>query len=146
MAKRRTTSTAIVRTVPVRAPAPIIRVQAPRAPSTHHKRKGHRRKSGAGSTALNQGQLQSHAVGGFLYGIVEKNFGAQIPTLPVVGRAGAIALGCYFFGKGKGGMVADLGKAAAVIAGYQFGTTGKVSGAPAVAGVAPQVAGLAAQV
>ncbi len=139
MAKRRSTSTAIVRAVPVRAPAPIIRVQAPRAPA-HHKKKGHRRRNGAGSTALNQGQLQSHAVGGFLYGIVEKNFGAQIPTLPIVGRAGAIALGCYFFGKGKGGMVADLGKAAAVIAGYQFGTTGKVSG------VAPQVAGLAAQV
>lgn len=140
MAKRKS-STAIVRAVPVqvRTPQPIIQVRAPRAPATHHKKKGHRR-SGAASHSLNQAQLQSHAVGGFLYGIVEKNFGAQIPTLPVVGRAGAIALGCYFFGKGKGGMVADLGKAAAVIAGYQFGTTGKISG------VAPQVAGLAAQV
>ncbi len=139
MAKRRTTSTQIVRAVPVRAAAPIIRVQAPRAPATHHKKKGHRRK-GNGGNSLNQAQLQSHAVGGFIYGVVEKNFGAQIPTLPVVGRAGAIALGCYFFGKGKGGMVADLGKAAAVIAGYQFGTTGKVAGL-----IAPQVAGVAAQ-
>lgn len=140
MAKRKT-STAIVRAVPVnvRAPAPIIRVSAPRA--APHKKKHHRRRGGANSNALNQSGLQSHAVGGFLYGIVEKNFGAQIPTLPVVGRAGAIALGCYFFGKGKGGMIADLGKAAAVIAGYQFGTTGKISGL-----IAPQVAGVAAQV
>lgn len=141
MAKRRTSSShAIVRAVPVRTPAPIIRVQAPRAPATHHKKKGGHRRRGGASQSLNQASLQSHAVGGFLYGVVEKNFGAQIPTLPVVGRAGAIALGCYFLGKGKSGMVADLGKAAAVIAGYQFGTTGKV------AGVAPQVAGLAAQV
>ncbi len=141
MAKRRTTSTQIVRAVPVRAPAPIIRVQAPRAPATHHKRKGHRRKGNGAGNTLNQASMQSHAVGGFLYGIVEKNFGAQITTLPVVGRAGAVALGCYFLGKGKGGMVADLGKAAAVIAGYQFGTTGKINGL-----IAPQVAGVAAQV
>jgi hypothetical protein len=90
---------------------------------------------------MNQASMQSHAVGGFVYGIVEKNFGAQLPTLPLVGRAGSIALACYFFGKGKGGLVADVGKAAAVIAGYQFGTTGKISGE-----IPSQVRGVAAQV
>lgn len=139
MAKRRRTSTAIVRTVPYRAPAPIIQVRAPRASSGH--RKKHHRRRGSNGNALNQSSLQSHAVGGFLYGIIEKNFGAQLPTLPLIGRAGSIAIGAYFFGKGRGGLIADIGKAAAVIAGYQFGTTGKVSGL-----VAPQVHGIAAQV
>ncbi len=144
MAKRKT-STAIVRptfTVP-RAAAPIIKVSAPRPIA--HKKKGHRRRSGAHSGSLNQASLQANAVGGVIYGFIEKNFGAQIPTLPLIGRAGAIALGCLVFGKGRGGMIADLGKAAAVIAGYQFGTTGKISGiAPQIAGAG--VAGVAAQV
>ncbi len=70
-----------------------------------------------------------------MYGFIEKQFGAQIPTLPLVGRAGAIAIACLVFGKGRGGVISDLGKAAAVIAGYQFGTTGKISG------IAPQVSG-----
>lgn len=142
MAKRKTaprTTTSIVR-VPS-GPAPVIKVSAPRAPATTHKKKGRRR--GGAHGAMNQSSMQAHAVGGFVYGIVEKNFGAQIPTLPLIGRAGSIALACYFFGKGKGGLVRDVGNAAAVIAGYQFGTTGKISG---VGSIAPQVSGIAAQV
>jgi hypothetical protein len=137
MAKRRKTSTAIVRAIPVRTPAPIIRVSAP-AP---HKKKGHRRRHhSSNGGGLNQASMQSHAIGGFLYGVIEKNFGAQLPTLPLVGRAGSIAIAAYVFGKGRGGVIADVGRAAAVIAGYQFGTTGKISG------IAPQIAGVAAQV
>jgi hypothetical protein len=141
MAKRKT-STQIVRAMPVnfRQPAPIIRVQSS-APRAAPKKKHHHRRHGAAGNTMNQAQMQSHAIGGFVYGIVEKNFGAQLPTLPLVGRAGSIALACYFFGKGKGGLIADVGKAAAVIAGYQFGTTGKISG-----NLAPQVHGIAAQV
>lgn len=142
MAKKKT-STQIVR-VPYaapRSPAPIIRVQTPRAQAAPKKKKGHRRHHGGSAGGpLTQEALQRHAIGGVAYGFIEKNFGAQIPTLPLVGRAGAIAIGCLVFGKGRGGIVADVGKAAAVIAGYQFGTTGKISG------VAPQVAGVAAQV
>ncbi len=141
MAKRKT-STQIVR-VPYAAPrasAPIVRIQSS-APRASHKKKTHHRRRGSSQGTMNQASMQSHAVGGFVYGIVEKNFGAQLPTLPLVGRAGSIALACYFFGKGKGGLIADVGKAAAVIAGYQFGTTGKISGM-----LAPQVSGIAAQV
>jgi len=112
------------------------------AAPAHHKKKGHRRHHNGEGAGLNQKTMQGHAIGGFVYGIVEKNFGAQIPTLPMIGRAGSIALGCYFFGKGRGGIVADVGKAAAVIAGYQFGTTGKIQGGA----IAPQVHGVAAQV
>ena len=138
--RKRTTSTAIVRAVPIRTPAPIIRVQAPRAPVA--KKRHHRRRGGGSSGAFNPASMQSHAVGGFLYGIVEKNFGAVIPTLPIIGRAGSIAIACYLFGgRGAHGVVGEVGKAAAVIAGYQFGTTGQVAGfmAPKIAGVAAQV-------
>jgi hypothetical protein len=136
MAKRRKTSTAIVRTIPVRAPTPIIRVTAPRTQHKKHRRRHHSANGGG----LNQASMQSHAIGGFLYGVIEKNFGAQLPTLPLVGRAGSIAIAAYVFGKGRGGIIADVGRAAAVIAGYQFGTTGKISG------IAPQISGIAAQV
>lgn len=145
MAKRKgSTSTQIIR-VPAAAPrsaAPIVKVSVPRAiAAPHHKKKGHhRRRSHGDGGSLTQEGLQRHAIGGVAYGFIEKNFGAQIPTLPLVGRAGAIAIGCLIFGKGRGGIIADVGKAAAVIAGYQFGTTGKVSG------IVPQVSGIAAQV
>lgn len=82
----------------------------------------------------------SLALGGFIYGYLEKNV-SQIPTLPIIGKSGAIALGCYFFGGKSPGIVADVGNAAAVIAGYSFGSTGRVSGM-----VAPNVSGVAAQV
>jgi hypothetical protein len=138
MAKRRT-SQAIVRAVPMmRAPSQIIQVRSPAAPRAA-KKKHHRRKGGAAG-ALNQSTMTSHAVGGFAYGMIEKYAGASIPTLPLVGRAGAIAIGAYMFAKGRGGIVADVARAAAVIAGYQLGAQGKISGIP------NQVHGIAAQV
>jgi len=112
-------------------------VQAPRAPKAkrHHRRRAHH-------AVLNSSSMQSFAIGGFLYGIIEKNFAAQLPTLPLIGRAGSIAIAAYLMGKGRGGgIIADVGKAAAVIAGYQFGTTGKINGL-----IPPQVQGVAAQV
>jgi len=80
------------------------------------------------------------ALGGFLYGFIEKQFGAHIPAIPVIGKTGAIALGAYWLGGKSPGIVADIGNAASVLAGYTFGSTGKVSG------LAPQVSGIAAQV
>jgi hypothetical protein len=79
------------------------------------------------------------ALGGFIYGYIEKNV-PQVPTLPVIGKSGAIALIAYFMGGRSPGILADVGNAASVIAGYSFGATGNVSG------LAPQVSGLAAQI
>lgn len=67
------------------------------------------------------------AIGGFVYGFVEKQWGAQIPSLPVVGKSGAIALACHFLAP-RHPIVRDVGIAAAAIAGYSFGKTGVVSG------------------
>lgn len=70
-------------------------------------------------------------IGGAVFGYVEKSF-PNLPTLPVVGRAGTVAIICHFLRKqggfGHGTLVRDVGMAASVIAGYQLGKTGKISG------------------
>ncbi len=81
------------------------------------------------------------AIGGAALGFVDKLLGSSIPTIPILGRSGTIALGAYLLAKGRGGIMRDIAISGAAIAGYQFGTTGKVSG-----DVADQVHGIAAQV
>jgi len=70
-------------------------------------------------------------IGGYLFGFIETKF-PNLPTLPIVGRAGTVAIACHFLQKqggfGHGAIVRDVGMAAAVIAGYQLGKTGKISG------------------
>lgn len=139
MAKRRRAATrtrTITRTV--RAPAPIIRVSAPRAATK--KRHHRRRHSGGGSF---QHTMVGGAIGGAAYGFIESHYGDKIPTLPFIGRSGTIAIACYVAArKGVGGsIVRDVGLAAAVIAGYQLGSTGHISG-----DIPSQVRGIAAQV
>lgn len=56
-----------------------------------------------------------------------KHYGNQIPSLPMVGKSGTIAIAAYFF-RGKHPIVKDVGVAAAAIAGYSFGKTGTVEG------------------
>jgi hypothetical protein len=136
------TKTQIIRYAPPRTVAPIIRVSAPRA--APHKKKHHKH---GGGGALSQKHLMALAIGGALYGFIEKSFGAQLPTLPVVGRAGTITLGAYMLGKGRGGGVLhDVARAGAVIAGYQIGSTGKIAGEGVDGTIVPQVSGIAAQV
>ena len=67
------------------------------------------------------------AMGGFAYGFVEKTWGPQIPSLPFIGKSGAVALACYFLSP-RHPLIKDVGIAAAAIAGYSFGKTGTVSG------------------
>lgn len=84
------------------------------------------------------------AIGGAAFGFISKQFGDKLPTLPLLGRSGTIALAAYWFGKGKGGLVRDIAISAAVIAGYEIGTTGHISGE--VMGPVPQISGIASQV
>lgn len=67
-----------------------------------------------------------HAVGGFAVGFLEKSF-PSLPTLPIVGKKGAIAIGAYLL-RGQSPILLDVALAAAAISGYQLGSTGKVSG------------------
>lgn len=131
MAVKRTksrTQTVVVRQP--KAPSPIIRVSAPRAaPITRRRKRSGGRVSGGGGTPKD---MIGAGIGGAVYGFVEKQWGAKIPTIPILGRAGTVAVVCYFArkqgGMGKSALVRDLGMAAAVIAGYQLGSTGKISG------------------
>jgi hypothetical protein len=138
----RTRSAQIIRYSAPRVAQPIV-IRAPRAAT---KKKTHHRKSHGGG-ALTQQRLISLALGGAAFGFIEKSFGAQIPTLPVVGRAGTITLAAYYFSKGKaGGILRDVAMAGAVLAGYQIGTTGKIAGEEVLGSVVPQISGIAAQV
>lgn len=149
MARRRSTSTAIVRTIPVARPvAPVIKLNVPRARAAAPRRKHRRHHSVAGGSALSVKHLAGVAIGGAIFGFIEKKFGASLPTIPVIGKAGTITVVAYLLGKRGGmggGMIRDVAIAGAVIAGYQLGSTGKVSG-DLDGELADQIHGLAAQV
>ncbi len=138
----KTRSAQIIRYTAPRQVAPIV-IRTRAAPTKHHKKHRHH----GGGAALTQQRLISLALGGAVFGFIEKSFGAQLPTLPVVGRAGTITLAAYYFSKGKsGGILRDVATAGAVLAGYQIGSTGKISGDEVLGSIVPQVSGVAAQV
>lgn len=148
MAKRRSSTSAIVRAVPVRAPTPIIRIAAPRP--VQPKKSPHRRRRHS-STGGGRG-IVATAIGGAVLGFVERTF-PSLPTLPIVGRAGTVAIAAHFIGKHSSGSIAtiarDVAVAAAAIAGYQLGKTGKVEGdvmGDVMGEIVPQVSGIASQV
>lgn len=90
-------------------------------------------------------------IGGAALGYIEKMF-PNLPTVPIIGRAGTIAIGAYFLSKrggmGSGGIMRDIALAGSVLAGYQLGKTGQVAGDVMgdVMGDEEDVSGLAAQV
>ena len=67
------------------------------------------------------------AIGAFVIGMIEKQ-GTNIPTVPVLGRKGTIALGAYFLGGQKPGLARDVCLAATALAAFEFAKEGKVSG------------------
>jgi len=142
MAQRTAQRTAIVRAVPVRTAAPIIRVTTPRAATTKKKSKGRRHHAHA-SAHVNQKTIMAAAIGGAVLGFVDKSF-PTLPTLPYIGRAGTIAIAAWALSgrSGIGHIARDVALAAAAVAGYELASTGKVSGGD----IAPQVGGLASQV
>jgi len=88
------------------------------------------------------------AIGGAVLGFIEKQF-PTLPTVPLLGRAGTIALGAHFLskqGRRSSGIFRDVALAGAAIAGYQLGKEGKVSGEDVSGELAEQVRGIAAQV
>lgn len=125
----------------MRAPAPIIRVSAPRSAPVKHRRKGRRHSSSHGGSLTLQ-HIVAAGIGGFALGFVKKTF-PTLPTIPILGRSGTIALGAYFLrGHIKSPIVRDVALAAAAVAGNELGSTGTISG-----DLAPQVSGgVAAQV
>jgi hypothetical protein len=99
-------------------------VVRPVAAKTTKHHKGGRRGRGKASS---EKTLMGLIVGGFILGFIDKS-GTSIPTIPILGRAGTIAVAAHFFGKGKAGMVTDVRNSAASVAAYEFGLKGSVSG------------------
>lgn len=113
--------------VVVPAPAPIQRRR--RGGGGRRRRSsGRRRRSrgGFGSSGSGMNQMVGHAVGGFAVGFIEKSF-PNLPSLPIIGKKGAIAIGAYML-RGQSPILLDVAKAAAAISGYQLGSTGAVTG------------------
>lgn len=71
-------------------------------------------------------RLVGTAIGGGAYGLIERTF-PNLPTLPVVGKSGTVAVIAYF-AAGNNQLLQDIGTAAAAIAGYQLGKDGVISG------------------
>lgn len=108
----------------------LVIVEQPAAPAATSKRGGIRRRmrrAGIGGRSAKKKTMMGAALGGLIFGFIEKNFADSLPTMPVIGKSGTIALGCYFFG-GTNEIVNDVGVAAATIAGYTLATTGTISG------------------
>lgn len=76
---------------------------------------------------MSKQSIMSAAIGGLGYGVLEKAIGGSIPTIPMLGKPGTIAGLIYMFG-GNNKLLADIGIAAAAIAGYQLGTEGAIHG------------------
>lgn len=108
----------------------VVEPQAQRIQTTPIKTRHRRRHGGGGGGGFTRSakgkRMVGVAIGGFGYGIIEKSF-PTLPTLPIVGKAGTVAIAAYFFG-GTNELVNDIGIAAAAIAGYQLGKEGAISG------------------
>lgn len=128
MAKARSRAVTVYQ--PPRQSAPIIRVNVPRARSAPKPKRHHRRRSGGGGGGGNlQDRMTKVAIGGAVLGYVEKSgMASSLPTLPFLGRKGSIALAAYYMGGQKPGLLQDVAIAAAVLAGYELGHDGKISG------------------
>lgn len=116
--KTKSRSTALARTP--RAPAPIVITKTRTVHAKAKKTKHHR--GGGGESSL-----MHLAIAAYVIGYLDKT-GTAIPTVPVLGRAGTLAVGAHFLGKGKKGLVTSVRNAAAVIALYEMGSKGSVSG------------------
>jgi cytochrome bd-type quinol oxidase subunit 2 len=126
MAKRRTMTALQRQYFAPRAPAAIV-VRTRSAPA---KRKRHHRRRSSSGFGFGGGGLIAHGMGGFAFGyLVKGGYIDKLPDVPVIGRTGAAAIGLNYFSKHGGGALAgNMARAAAVLAGYQLGTEGRVHG------------------
>jgi hypothetical protein len=130
--KKRAGSKARTITKIVRAPAPIVRVSAPRAAPV--RRRARRRSRGHSFASVGGGIISNEtiqmAIGGAVYGFaVKSGLIAKLPAIPVVGRTGTAAILLDYWSRHGGGQMAHrAARAAAAIAGYQLGAEGKIQG------------------
>lgn len=106
--------------------APVRRSSGRRRAPAPKKKRRHRSHSGLAIGGSYRNRMLATGVGGAVYGFLEKTF-PNIPTIPLLGKSGTIALAAYLFAD-KLPIAKDVGIAAAAIAGYSLGGTGRISG------------------
>jgi len=112
------------------APRPIII----RAPSVPARRRGRRRSGGGGgggAFGLGAGStIVAMGLAAAVIGLAE-NAGllGKLPSVPLVGKKGLLAIGAYYYSRHGGGKLArDVALAAAALSGYELGKLGSISG------------------
>lgn len=111
------------------APQPrTIVVRRSASPAKHKKRHRRRSSGGLGGALGGLGHLAPVAAGAFALGLLDKQ-GTKFPTIEVLGRAGSIAVAAHFGAKFlRMPILRDVALAAAAVALYEYGSTGKVVG------------------
>lgn len=127
MAGKKKTKAKVSRSGGVVVVQPPPPVRASGGGVTRRRSRSRRRSSVGGGNYGTKQTMIGAGVGGFAVGFIEKQWGAQLPNLPFIGRKGALALGAYFLAP-KNKLFRDVGIAAAAVAGYELGKTGTVSG------------------
>lgn len=139
MARRRKTATRVVHMSAPRSAAPIINIRQPKpvrrrrshAPRRRRRAAPRSRSRGFGSLG---GIVSSSALdmflGGAMYGfVVKQGLVQKLPAIPYIGRTGTAAILLDFWARRGGGEWVRKGAvAAAVMAGYQLGNTGSITG------------------
>lgn len=128
MAKRKHKSRAMSLYRP-HTPKPIVirTTKVVKAKKRHPHRHGGRGMSLGGILSK---QRMGIVAGALAYGFLEKQaFFQSLPSLPVIGKTGTIALGAYLLSDGGRNKLADdICTAALVIAANQYGSTGTITG------------------
>src|SRR5687768_3206486 len=88
--------TTIVTLPAASAPVKRRRSSSPARRSSGKRRRSSGRRSSIGGGGGLRNRMLGVAVGGFAVGFIEKSF-PQLPTLPLVGKKGAIAILAYMF-------------------------------------------------
>lgn len=128
MARRRSSALAVYRAPPIRVSTPrpiVVRAAAP-----VQKRKSRRRRSGGGGFLSGGNGIIAIAVASAVIGLAESSgILDKIPSVPLVGRKGALALGAYYYSRHGGGSLArDVAIAAAALSGYELAKSGSITG------------------
>ena len=108
----------------------VIRERVTVAPKKKHRRHGG---GGGGGGDMFTKENTGLAIGAVVLGYIDKQTQIKIPTLPFVGRAGSIAVIAGIIGhKFRIPLATKVSKAAIVIAGYELGNKGTISGVQTV--------------
>lgn len=104
-----------------------VKVPRPRAAPTHHKKTKHHRRHGGGDGSFTN-VVVTPGIAGLILGYIDKgSLPFTVPTIPMLGRAGTLALAAWWFRKHHR-MLPRLAGGFAAIALYEWEREGSIAG------------------